>query len=88
MLTDEGIQIDESDEQLANADFSKIETRDPGSKTIDERPVHSLKHFSQTTSTVDGMQITSANADFPRREIFEKIPNDTPARLLQRLKQS
>jgi hypothetical protein len=41
--TDEGIQMDESDEQSQTTEFSIHESLDPDSNVIVERDLHSLK---------------------------------------------
>jgi hypothetical protein len=42
-LTDEGIQIDESDEQSENAESRMLKSLDPGSKVTVERDEHASK---------------------------------------------
>jgi hypothetical protein len=55
ILTDEGMQIDESDEQSANADFSIRKSLEPIANVTVERPTQSRKQFSLSTSTDEGM---------------------------------
>jgi hypothetical protein len=56
-LTEEGIQIDERDEQFLNA-YSKIhQTLEPRSNVILERDLHSLKHSREIPCTKAGIQI-------------------------------
>jgi hypothetical protein len=55
--TDDGMQIDESDEQPENAPPARRETLDSPSNVIVERVEHRKKHCSAMISTDDGMQI-------------------------------
>jgi hypothetical protein len=71
--TDEGIQIDESDEQFLNADLSIRESLEFDSKLTFERLQHTVKQESQMISTDEGIQIDesdeqSQNADLSIRE--------------------
>jgi hypothetical protein len=59
--TDEGMQIDESDEHFQNAPFSITESREPGSSVTVERDSHPAKHFVQSFSVLDGMQIDESD---------------------------
>jgi hypothetical protein len=52
--TEEGIQIDESDEQFENAQGEIRESREPGSNVTAERDKHSPKPTS--SSTDEGMK--------------------------------
>jgi hypothetical protein len=54
--TDEGIQIDESDEQPANDDSPMHQSREGLSKITVERDRHSEKQLWQRLSTANGMQ--------------------------------
>jgi hypothetical protein len=55
--TDDGMQIDCSDEQFLNADSPIDESLDTASKITLERVSHALKQPLQRESTDDGMQI-------------------------------
>jgi hypothetical protein len=55
--TDEGMQIDSSDEQFANADFPRCESRQPESNVKSERFLHSLKQKGAIVSIDEGMII-------------------------------
>jgi hypothetical protein len=55
--TEEGIQIDESDEQSRNAAFPMCESSDSFSKLTSDKVSHSQKQFSQMISTDEGIQI-------------------------------
>jgi hypothetical protein len=84
--TEEGMQIDESDEQYRNTDCSIRESLESGSKVTFERLSHRRKQFSQMISTEEGMQIDESdeqarNADFSIRESLESDSNLTFERL-------
>jgi hypothetical protein len=55
-LTDEGRQMDESDEQLENANASIREKPEPSSNATVEREGQEEKQRRQRTSIDDGMQ--------------------------------
>jgi hypothetical protein len=55
--TEEGMQIDESDEQLSKALHSIHESLEPDSNVIVERDRHSLKQWLQIFLTEEGIQI-------------------------------
>jgi hypothetical protein len=79
---DEGIQIDESDEQAANANFSIRESLESGSNVTVERVRHPKKQYLQITSTDEGIQIDESdeqyrNADFSIRASLESDSNVT-----------
>jgi hypothetical protein len=59
--TEEGIQIDESDEQSPNADFSIHESLEFNSNVSVERERHPLKQFSQSFSTEEGIQMDESD---------------------------
>jgi hypothetical protein len=59
--TEEGIQIDESDEQLQNAQHSIRETLEFDSNVIAERDAHPSKQDSQIFSTEQGIQIVESD---------------------------
>jgi hypothetical protein len=59
--TEEGIQIDESDKQLENAQPSIHESLELDSNVIVERELHLEKHFSQIFSTEQGIQIVESD---------------------------
>jgi nicotinic acid mononucleotide adenylyltransferase len=80
--TDDGMQIDESDEQRQNAYSSIRDSREPDSNVTLESAEHRLKHLSQSCSTDDGMQIDendeqSSHADSSMRESLETDSNVT-----------
>jgi hypothetical protein len=54
---DEGIAIDCSDEQKANADLPRLETLQNPSNVKTERFVQSKKQFSEMASIDEGIQI-------------------------------
>jgi hypothetical protein len=56
-VTNEGRQIDRSDEQYENADSPRIESRQSGANVKVESAVQLLKHNVEMTSINDGMQI-------------------------------
>jgi hypothetical protein len=90
--TDEGIQIDESNKQAANADLSIRESLESDSNLTFERLRHRMKHDSQMMSTDEGIQIDeseeqSSNADFSIRESLESDSKVTFERLGHLLKQ-
>jgi hypothetical protein len=71
--TDDGMQIDSSDEQEANADLPNIESWQPDSNVTVERLPQFLKQDLEIVLTDEGMQIDSsdeqnANADSPKIE--------------------
>jgi hypothetical protein len=55
--TEQGIQIDESDEQLENAEPSIHESLELGSNVIVERDLHQRKQSLQIFSTEQGIQM-------------------------------
>jgi anti-sigma regulatory factor (Ser/Thr protein kinase) len=55
--TDEGIQIDRSEEQQANADLPRVESFEPGSNVTVERLRHERKQAIEIVSTDEGIQI-------------------------------
>jgi uncharacterized protein YabE (DUF348 family) len=57
LLTEGGMQIDESDGQSANADARIDESREPDSKVTVERERQRRKQQTPSSSTEDGMQI-------------------------------
>jgi hypothetical protein len=80
--TDDGMQIDESDEQDEKADFSIRESLQPDSNVTLESTVHSMKQPAQRSSTDDGMQIDESdeqdeNAHFSIRESLQPDSNVT-----------
>jgi hypothetical protein len=62
--TDEGIQIDESDEQHQNAHSSIRESLDPLSKHTFDRVTQQLKHSWQMISTDEGIQIDESDEQY------------------------
>jgi hypothetical protein len=56
-VTREGIQIDESDEQPSNAEYSMIESAEPDSNVTAERDSHPEKQFRDSFRTEAGMQM-------------------------------
>jgi hypothetical protein len=80
--TDQGIQIDESDEQLINAYFSIRESLDSLSNLTFDSVSHPLKQYSQSTSTDEGIQIDESdeqdpNAHLSIRESLDSLSNLT-----------
>jgi hypothetical protein len=80
--TDEGIQIDSSDEQTQKAETPRIEIFEPPSIVNFRRLSHFSKHPSEMISTDDGIQIDSSDkhrrkAYFPRTESREPDSNLT-----------
>jgi hypothetical protein len=55
--TDEGIQIDRSDEHSKNADLPRFESREPNSNVKFERFSQFEKQASEMASTDEGIQI-------------------------------
>jgi hypothetical protein len=60
-VTDEGMQIDESDEQYKNADSSMNESLEPDSNVTAERDLHPWKQSGPSLSTEDGMQMDESD---------------------------
>jgi hypothetical protein len=58
---DEGIQMDESDEQYPNADSSIRESLDSLSKITFDKARHSEKQKSQMISTDEGIQMDESD---------------------------
>jgi hypothetical protein len=58
---EEGIQIDESDEQRSNADSSRDKSLEFDSNVSVERERHLLKQFWQSFSTEEGIQIDESD---------------------------
>jgi hypothetical protein len=56
VVTDGGIQIDESDEQFSNAESPIHESLEPDSNMIVERNWHPMTAPSQIVSTAEGIQ--------------------------------
>jgi hypothetical protein len=54
---DEGMQIDASEEQKANADSPRVDKLDPFSNETLERLLASAKHDPEMVSTDEGIQI-------------------------------
>jgi hypothetical protein len=74
------MQIDESEEQSANADSPRCESFEPDSNVTAERERHLKKHFSPSRSTEEGMQIDerdehSENARLPMLQSSEPDSN-------------
>jgi hypothetical protein len=55
--TDEGMQIDRSDEQLANAEWPRTESLQPNWNVKFDRFLQWVKHSSEMLSIEQGMQI-------------------------------
>jgi hypothetical protein len=62
IVTDEGMQMDESDTHRANANRSMRASRDPASNVTEERPSQQEKQSSPRTSTDEEMQMDEINA--------------------------
>jgi hypothetical protein len=79
------MQIDESDEQLQNADSSIDESFEPDANVTVERDLHSEKDHPPSVSTEEGMQMDESdehleNAEFSIDESFESDSNVTVER--------
>jgi hypothetical protein len=59
--TEQGIQIDESDEHSKKAQRSMHDSLESDSNVIVERERHRKKHFSQIFSTEQGIQIDESD---------------------------
>jgi hypothetical protein len=59
ILTEDGMQIDDSDEQSENADFSMRNNRKSASNVTIQRAAHERPPAPSTTSTDEGMQTRS-----------------------------
>jgi hypothetical protein len=89
---DEGMQIDESNEQRQNADLSICESLEFDSNLTHESSSHGEKQFSPMSSTDEGMQIDESDeqhekADFSTCESLDFDSNITQERLVQVKKQ-
>jgi hypothetical protein len=65
VVTDEGIEIDESDEQPKNTKPRMDQSREPDSNVTVERDRHPQKQFPQIVSTDEGMLIDES-AEHPQ----------------------
>jgi hypothetical protein len=88
ILTDEGMQIDECEEESRTTDSAIAEAREPPSDGIAERWPHPNIDFSPRTSTDNGMTIGesdehSQNANLSIRKSLEPDSNVTAERLEQ-----
>jgi hypothetical protein len=61
---DEGIQIDSSDPQNANAHSPRTDNLLPDSKTTSQRVSHAMKQDLPIVSTDEGIQIDSRDEQF------------------------
>jgi hypothetical protein len=91
--TDEGMQIDESDEQHASADSPIRESLDSFSKLTFNKATHTMKQFLQMISTDEGIQIDKSdeqppNADSPIRESLDSLSKLTIERVSESQKLS
>jgi hypothetical protein len=82
VLSEEGMQIDESDEQTKNGAPSTNESREPDSNVTVERDLHPEKQYWPSLSTEEGMQIDESdeqlqNADSSIEESRESDSNVT-----------
>jgi hypothetical protein len=80
--TDEGMQIDERDEQSENAHLPIRETLEPQANVTVETVSHEEKQNSQRISTDEGMQIDerdeqSENANPPTLKTVQSLSNTT-----------
>jgi hypothetical protein len=85
LSTEEGMQIDESDEHKENADSPIDESLEPDLNVTVERDLHSKKHIVPSFSTEEGMQIDESdgqdeNADFSIDKSLEPDSNVTVER--------
>jgi hypothetical protein len=62
--TEEGMQIDDSDQQLENADSPIRVSAEPVSNVTLDRVGHPSKHESQRIVTDEGMQIDESDVQF------------------------
>jgi hypothetical protein len=90
--TEEGMQINESDEQEENADSPIEESLEQYSNVTIERELHSLKHQLPSILTDEGIQIDPSNgheenADAAIDKSLEPDSNVTVKRELHRQKQ-
>jgi hypothetical protein len=76
ILTDAGIQIDFSDLQTENADFSIRESFDSDSNVRRSRPVQAKKHDLHRISTDDGMQIDFRNEEWEKVDFSIRMRDD------------
>jgi hypothetical protein len=91
-VTEEGLQIDESNGQWAIADFPKKSHFEPGSNVTVVEDLHTQKHNSQNFSTDAGMQIDESDEQFaktpePRQGSLEPDSNVSVERTQQKWKQ-
>jgi hypothetical protein len=63
-LTEEGIQLVESDEQFENAELSIHESLESDSNVIVDREVHLSKQHEQIFWTEEGIQIVESDEQF------------------------
>jgi hypothetical protein len=77
-LTEEGIQIDESDEQSENARPSIHESLESDSNLTVERDLHSLKQDSQIFSTEEGIQMPTGGTTNPVSQRLSLLSTTTP----------
>jgi hypothetical protein len=64
LVTDEGMQMDSSDEHPKNAADAKTATRLSASKVTAESAVQSEKHFSEISASDDGIQMDVSETHF------------------------
>jgi hypothetical protein len=62
--TEEGMEIDESDEQFRKTPGSRHESLEPDSNVTCESEEHPPKHPWQSCSTEEGMKIDESNEQF------------------------
>jgi hypothetical protein len=63
--TEDGMQIDDSDEQFQNVARSREVSLERGSNVTVARDRHSEKQFGRSCSTEDGMQIDESDEHTP-----------------------
>jgi hypothetical protein len=85
VVTEEGIEIEKSDEQCENASSPIEESREPDSKVTVERDWHRQKDFWEMVLTEEGIQIDESdeqleNASSPIDESLERDSNVTVER--------
>jgi hypothetical protein len=66
--TEEGMQMDESEEQFRKAEASIQTSLEPDSNVTVERDSHSAKDCRQSLSTEEGMQIDESEEQFRNAE--------------------
>jgi hypothetical protein len=79
--SDEGIQIDESEEQDENASLSTRESLEPDSNDTVERASHSEKQWLQSLSTEGGMAIDESDEHVENTECSRQESREPDSKL-------